>query len=74
MSSIKNIENDNLNNNNNSNTRSNSIDSSRSDDSNRFSPNRLFDAFQKSIIYDENEKAIDVKLKEYLLAYEEIVK
>ena len=39
-----------------------------------FSPHRLFDAFQKSIVYDENGKACDVQLKEYLLAYEEIVK
>jgi hypothetical protein len=74
MSSMRSSENANLNNNNNNNNmRSNSIDNSKPDDL-RFSPHRLFDAFQKSIVYTENEKAVDVKLKEYLLAYEEIVK
>ena len=53
--------------------RSDSFESSKLDDLS-FSPYRLFDAFQKSIIFDENGKAHDIRLKEYLIAYEEIVK
>jgi hypothetical protein len=60
---------DNSNNNNNNNSFDNSIASDSG-----FSPRRLLDAFQKSIIFDDSGKPYDVGLKDYLLAYEEIVK
>ena len=44
--------------------------------SNGFCPHKLNDLFEKSIIVDNKNKdgLSDVKLKEYLLAYEEITK
>lgn len=39
-----------------------------------FCPKRILDALNKSILNDDNGKPGDVTLKDYLIAYEEIVK
>ena len=41
---------------------------------NNFCPKRILDALNKRILNDDNGKPGDVTLKDYLIAYEEIVK